>query len=216
MFATGSVQPGRWAVDAALPGFENGSADIVAVYGGPAQAVVSLGLDYEVAEDLVVFVATRPVGRRTNVRVMDSPVTTAVVRGETLATQASPNIGESLRAGPCRGLNIVQFSARDTQTTSRQATGILANSQLVLLDGRSVYLDFFGMVLWDSLPVGAEDVEQIEVVRGPASVTWGPNAMTGAVHSSRGRRATPSGRPSRWAAAGLTGAPGQLRGQDPG
>ena len=180
VYRTGSVRPGEWLVEAQLPGFGNGSTKVSAIYGPPAQAVLSLGLDYEVSEDLVVLGATRPVGRRTDVRAMDSPVTTAVVRGDSLAAQASPNVGDSLRGVP--GLNIVQLSARDTQITSRQATGILANSQLVLLDGRSVYLDFFGMVLWDSLPIGTEDIEQIEVVRGPASVTWGPNAMTGAVH----------------------------------
>ena len=163
-----------------MPGFRNGSAKIAAFYGPPARATILLDLDYEISENLVVLGATRPVGRRTDVRAMDSPVTTAVVRGETLTAQASPSAADSLRGVP--GMNIVQLSARDTQITSRAATGILSNSQLVLMDGRSIYLDFFGMVLWDSLPMGTDDIKQIEVVRGPASVTWGPNAMTGAVH----------------------------------
>ena len=180
VFETGPVRPGRWAIEGFLSGFEGGSAEARALYGVAARAVVSLALDYEVAEDLVVLGATRPVGRRSNIRVMDSPVTTSVIRGDSLVTQASPNVGDSLRAVP--GLNVIQLSARDTQLTSRQATGTLANTQLVLLDGRSIYLDFFGMVMWDFLPVGSRDIEQVEVVRGPASVTWGPNAMTGAVH----------------------------------
>ena len=82
VYTTGSVRPGRWLVEARLPGFQDGSTEVSAFYGPPAQAVVSLGLDYEVSEDLVVLGATRPVGRRTDVRAMDSPVTTAVVRGE--------------------------------------------------------------------------------------------------------------------------------------
>ena len=180
IYSTGSVRPGRWLVEARLPGFQADRTEVTAFYGPAAQAVLALGLDYEVSEDLVVLGATRPVGRRTDVRAMDSPVTTAVVRSDSIVAQASANVGDPLRGVP--GLNIVQLSARDTQITSRQATSILANSQLVLLDGRSVYLDFFGMVLWDSLPMGTDDIEQIEVVRGPASVTWGPNAMTGAVH----------------------------------
>ena len=52
----------------------------------------------------------------------------------------------------------------------------------MLVDGRSAYLDFFGLVLWDLLPTNFDDVEQIEVVRGPASAVWGANAMTGAVN----------------------------------
>ena len=180
VFETGPVRPGRWAIEGFLSGFAVGFVETRTFYGSAVRAVVSLGLGYEVAEDLIVLGATRPVGRRSRVRVMDSPVTTSVIPGDSLVTQASPTVGDSLRGVP--GLNVVQLSARDIQITSRQSTGILANSQLVLMDGRSIYLDFFGMVLWDSLPVGSDDIEQIEVVRGPASVTWGPNAMTGAVH----------------------------------
>ena len=47
---------------------------------------------------------------------------------------------------------MIQTSARDINMTSRQATSTLVNSQLVLLDGRSIYLDFFGLVLWDFVP----------------------------------------------------------------
>ena len=51
------------------------------------------------------------------------------------------------------------------------------------MDGRSVYLDFFGLVLWDFVPTATSgDIKQIEVVRGPASVVWGANALTGVVN----------------------------------
>ncbi len=52
----------------------------------------------------------------------------------------------------------------------------------MLLDGRSIYLDFFGIVLWDFLPNNLQDVKQIEVIHGPASAVWGANAMTGVVN----------------------------------
>ena len=53
----------------------------------------------------------------------------------------------------------------------------------MLVDGRSVYLDFFGLVLWDFVPNATSgDIKQIEVVRGPASVVWGANALTGVVN----------------------------------
>ena len=81
-----------------------------------------------------------------------------------------------------RELGVIQLSARDVQVTSRSPGNTLTNSQLVLVDGRSAYLDFFGLVLWDLLPTNFGDVEQIEVVRGPASAVWGANAMTGAVN----------------------------------
>ena len=80
-------------------------------------------------------------------------------------------------------MNVIQTSARDINLTTRQATSTLANSQLVLVDGRSIYLDFFGLVLWDFVPSPTSgDIKQIEVVRGPASAVWGANALTGVVN----------------------------------
>ena len=75
-----------------------------------------------------------------------------------------------------------QTSARDFNITMRGATSTLATSTLALLDGRSLYLDFFGFVAWDLLPVNPNELRQIEVIRGPASAVWGANAMNGVVN----------------------------------
>src|SRR5438093_510573 len=91
----------------------------------------------------------------------------AGVPGATVAASSAQNFGDLLRSVP--GVNVIQLSARDINVTARQATSTLTNSQLTLLDGRSVYLDFFGLVLWDFVPTNASDIRQIEVIRGPAS-----------------------------------------------
>src|SRR4029077_5425421 len=88
--------------------------------------------------------------------------------------------GDLLRSVP--GVNVIQLSARDVNVTNRQGTSTLSNSQLVLLDDRSIYLDFFGLVLWDFLPANWSDIKQIEVIRGPASAIWGANALSGVVN----------------------------------
>ncbi len=80
------------------------------------------------------------------------------------------------------GINVTQLTARDVNITTRGATSTLATSQLALVDGRSVYLDFFGMVMWDLVPTNASEIKQIEVIRGPASAVWGANAMSGVVN----------------------------------
>ena len=79
-------------------------------------------------------------------------------------------------------MNITQVSARDINITTRGSTGTLATGQLALLDGRSLYQDFFGFVMWDLLPVNMNEVKQIEVIRGPASAVWGANAFNGVVN----------------------------------
>jgi outer membrane receptor protein involved in Fe transport len=112
--------------------------------------------------------------------VNNAPATVTVVTSDTIAASPAQSVPDLLRNVP--GLNVAQLSARDINLTSRQATGVLTNSQLALVDGRSIYLDFFGLILWDFVPTNMADIKQIEVVRGPASAVWGANALTGVVN----------------------------------
>ncbi|HET7294842.1 MAG TPA: Plug domain-containing protein, partial [Vicinamibacteria bacterium] len=99
--------------------------------------------------------------------VVNSPAAVTVIPSEAIVSAADRSVPELLRAVP--GVNAVRTANRDWNVTSRQGTSTLANSQLVLVDGRSIYLDFMGVILWDLLPVDPMDIDQIEVVRGPAS-----------------------------------------------
>jgi len=117
---------------------------------------------------------------RTEQLLLDAPTAVTLLDGALLTTSPAANYADLLRTVP--GLNISQTSARDINVTSRAATNTLATSQLVLLDGRTVYQDFFGFVLWDLLPVSFNEVDSIEVQRGPSSAVWGANAMTGVVN----------------------------------
>jgi len=126
-------------------------------------------------EEQVIVTASR--GEQ---QLVNAPAAVTLVNTETIQNSAAINIGDLLRAVP--GLNVTQVSARDVNLTARGATGTLATSQLALVDGRSVYLDFFGMVMWDLVPTNPNDIRQIEVIRGPASAVWGANAMTGVIN----------------------------------
>ena len=126
-------------------------------------------------EETVVVSASR-----TEETLINAPATMSVITGVTLENAPTQNFGELLRSVP--GVNVTQVSARDINVTSRGATGTLATGQLALLDGRSLYQDFFGFVMWDFLPVNLNEVKQIEVIRGPASAVWGANALYGVVN----------------------------------
>jgi outer membrane receptor protein involved in Fe transport len=117
-------------------------------------------------------------GRGTSI--IDSPAAVSVISSEAIAVAPDRSFGELLRAVP--GMNSVRMSVRDYNITARQTTSTLSNSQLTLLDGRSIYQDFIGVILWDMIPVDPADIAQIEVVRGPASAVWGANAFTGVVN----------------------------------
>jgi outer membrane receptor protein involved in Fe transport len=126
-------------------------------------------------EEQVVVTASK-----TEEQLVNAPAAVSVVSSETIQNSPATNIGDLLRAVP--GVNVTQVSARDVNLTSRGATSTLSTSQLALVDGRSVYLDFFGMVMWDLVPTNPDEIRQIEVIRGPASAIWGANAMNGVVN----------------------------------
>ncbi len=117
---------------------------------------------------------------RTDQQLVNAPASVSLITTETIQNSPGTNIGDLLRAVP--GINVAQLSARDVNLTARGATSTLATSQLALVDGRSVYLDFFGMVMWDLVPANANEIKQIEVIRGPASAVWGANALSGVVN----------------------------------
>ena len=117
---------------------------------------------------------------RVEQEIVNAPAAIAVISSEVIETQAANNFGDLLRQAP--GVNVTQLSSTHYSVTSRGSSSALATSQLVLVDGRSVYQDFFGFTSWDFLSVGLDDVERIEVVNGPASAIWGANAMSGVVN----------------------------------
>ncbi|MGD8329486.1 MAG: TonB-dependent receptor [Acidobacteriota bacterium] len=110
----------------------------------------------------------------------DVPAAISVRDREAIAASPAANYADLLR--PTTGLNVAQTSARDISMRPRAATGVVDTGTVVLLDGRSVYQDFFGFVMWDLLPVQLSEIEQVEINRGPGSVMWGPNAMSGVVN----------------------------------
>jgi iron complex outermembrane receptor protein len=113
-------------------------------------------------------------------RLAQAPATVSVIGADDIARAAADDFGDLLRNVP--GLNVSQTSVRDINMTGRGATSTLANSELVLVDGRSIYLDFFGFVMWDLVPIQTDEIDRIEVVRGPGSAVWGANAMSGVVN----------------------------------
>ena len=112
--------------------------------------------------------------------IINSPAAVSVIGSEMIENGGAQNYADLIRAVP--GANVSQTSARDINITSRGATSTLANSQIALLDGRTIFQDFFGFVAWDFLPIDTTEIAQIEVINGPASAVWGPNAMTGVVN----------------------------------
>ena len=140
-----------------------------------AQEPAKDGDEPYVYEEQVVVTASRA-----EETLVNAPAAVSVITAAKIQHSPAANIGDLLRSVP--GVNVTQVSARDINITARGATSTLATSQLALVDGRSIYLDFFGMVMWDMVPSNMNEIRQIEVIRGPASAVWGANAMSGVVN----------------------------------
>jgi outer membrane receptor protein involved in Fe transport len=168
------VAAGTYQIAVTLAGFATATRTGISVASANVEVPrITLALG-TLGETIVVSAS------RIDTALADAPATMSVVTSETLSSTPAQNYADLLRGVP--GVNAIQMSARDINLTSRQATSTLSNSELVLVDGRSVYLDFFGLVLWDFVPTNLGDVKQIEVIRGPASAVWGANALTGVVN----------------------------------
>jgi outer membrane receptor protein involved in Fe transport len=89
-------------------------------------------------------------------------------------------LADGLRVAP--GLNVAQTSAADLSISTRTATNVIAQGQLAMVDYRTIYQDFNGFVLWGTIPQEMDDIDRIEIIRGPGSAVWGANAMHGIVH----------------------------------
>ncbi len=131
--------------------------------------------DLEEVQDVIVVTASR-----TEQLLHEVPAAVTVLTADQIEDIPADDYGDFLRNVP--GLNVSQMSARDIQITGRSATNSLAASELVLLDNRTLYLDFFGFVMWDFVPLDPKEIKQIEIVRGPGSAVWGANAMSGVIN----------------------------------
>lgn len=103
-----------------------------------------------------------------------------VLTHEDLRRSGATSIPEALRMVP--GLDVARIDANKWAITARGFNGRFANKLLVLIDGRSVYTPLFSGVFWDVQDTLLEDVERIEVIRGPGATLWGANAVNGVIN----------------------------------
>ena len=103
-----------------------------------------------------------------------------VVTQEDIRRSGALNIPDLLRMVP--GIDVAQIDANTWAISARGFNARFANEMFVMVDGRSVYTDTFGGVFWDVLNLPLDDIERIEVIRGPGGSVWGANAVNGVVN----------------------------------
>jgi len=103
-----------------------------------------------------------------------------VITNEDIRRGGFTTVPEVLRIVP--GVQVAQINANVWAISARGNNQEFANKLLVLIDGRSVYTPLFGGVYWDIQDYPLEDIERIEVIRGPGGTVWGANAVNGVIN----------------------------------
>ena len=103
-----------------------------------------------------------------------------VITAADIGRSGATNIPDLLRMVP--GMDVAQIDANTWAVSVRGFNGRFSNELLVMVDGRTVYTPTFGGVLWDTLDLPLEDIQRIEVIRGPGGTIWGANAVNGVVN----------------------------------
>ncbi|HVH42164.1 MAG TPA: TonB-dependent receptor [Labilithrix sp.] len=111
---------------------------------------------------------------------LDAPSSTSVITEQDIRLSGITKIPELLRR--LAGVDIMEVTGGQTEVSIRGFNQRLANKTLVLVDGRSVYADILGATIWQTLSIGVEDIQRIEVVRGPGSALYGADAFNGVVN----------------------------------
>ncbi|NMO15370.1 TonB-dependent receptor [Pyxidicoccus fallax] len=132
---------------------------------------------------------------------LEAPNATTVITAEDIRMSGATSLPELLRRVP--GADVMSLGVGSANVSLRGFNQRIANKVLVLVDGRTEYQDFLGLTLWSSIPIGLEEIERIEVIRGPGSALYGANAMLGVINIIT--QSPGSGRRARFSVTGGTG-----------
>jgi len=124
-----------------------------------------------------------------SVELFNSPLSTSVITAGDIKKIGATSIPEALRLVPgvlvrelTNGQYEVHIRGFENAPTGGSLTTMSNQNTLIMIDERVVYDYFLGGLFWETLPVGIHDIERIEVIRGPSTALYGPNAVMGVIH----------------------------------
>jgi len=113
-------------------------------------------------------------------KILEAAAAIFVITQEDIRRSGAVSIPEVLRMVP--GLEVARIDSNKWAVTSRGFNGRFANKLLVLIDGRTVYTPLFSGVYWDMKDTLLNDIDRIEIIRGPGAALWGANAVNGVIN----------------------------------
>jgi iron complex outermembrane receptor protein len=113
-------------------------------------------------------------------KLSDVAAALTVLNSDDIRRSGATTIPDLLRYVP--GVEVGQATNSDTSVGIRGFGGIFSSKLLVLIDGRSIYDPLFGGVDWELQHMMMENIDRVEVIRGPGATVWGANAVNGVIN----------------------------------
>ena len=155
---------------------------VILAQGLPADISEEESPDYLIDEELkwlraeaIIYSASKK-----KEKLFETPAAAYVLTSEDIRRSGHTTIPEVLRMVP--GLNVARIDGNKWAVSARGFNERLANKLLVLVDGRSVYTPLFAGVFWEEQDLLLDNIERIEIIRGPGAALWGSNAVNGVIN----------------------------------
>ena len=143
------------------------------LYAAPDDDILSLPLE-SLMNLTVTSVSKRPQ------QLTNAAAAVFVISEEDIRRSGATTIADALRMAP--GVQVARVDSSKWAVSARGLNSRFANKLLVLQDGRSLYTPLFSGVYWEVQDTPLEDIERIEVIRGPGAALWGANAVNGVIN----------------------------------
>ncbi len=160
----------RWLLLLALPCLLSRAA---AAQPSSAQDLKRLSIEQLMQID-VTLAARRPEP------IASAPTAISVVTGDDIRRAGVTTLADAVALAD--GLHVARFNNGTWSVTARGFAAVAANKMLVMIDGRTVYSPLFSGAFWNAIDYALEDIDRIEVIRGPGATLWGANAVNGVIN----------------------------------
>jgi iron complex outermembrane receptor protein len=113
-------------------------------------------------------------------RMSEVPLNMEIITQKDIKRTGAKTIPDVLRG--YSGISVTQFTETDSEVGFRGYNVGYNDRVLVLVNGRQVFMDYYGLVAWETIPVELAEIRQIEVVKGPNTALFGFNAVSGVIN----------------------------------
>jgi iron complex outermembrane receptor protein len=145
----------------------------------PAQAAPANGTLADLSIQELMNIEVTSVSKKAQ-KLSQTAAAVYVITNEDIRRSGARNVPEALRLAP--GVDVAFIGGGRYAVTIRGFNSRFANKLLVLIDGRSIYAPLFSGVAWEAQGPVLEDIERIEIIRGPGAAIWGANAVNGVIN----------------------------------